>query len=161
MGSGMLLIGGNILTEIAERKPTDATTAGFVVSEHATVCAQNFISKLRVRGRKSAMEATGCTKKEGLKPKKSSVPRENNIKGHLFLDLLQSLFSNRSCLQQQEIASVNSEFDIFAHRSIQIAYKPIAPVEGNDLEFFIPANNVTYIDIDIKLYVLGKCPRSR
>jgi len=51
-----------------------------------------------------------------------------------------------------EIASVSSEFDIFAHRPIQtsvldtteVAYKPIAP-----------AVNDTYIDLDIKLYV--KC----
>jgi len=63
-----------------------------------------------------------------------------------------------------EIASVSSEFDIFAHRPIQTsvlgatkdAYKPIAPVDQNDLQFLIPADNDTYIDLDIKLYVRGK-----
>jgi len=63
-----------------------------------------------------------------------------------------------------EIASVSSEFDIFTHRpiqtsvlgTIQTAYRPIAPVDQNDLEFCIPADNDTYIDLDIKLYVRGK-----
>ena len=63
-----------------------------------------------------------------------------------------------------EIASVSSEFDIFGHRPIQTsvlgtigtAYKYIAPVDHNDREFFIPADNETYIDLDIKTYVRGK-----
>jgi len=54
-------------------------------------------------------------------------------------------------------------FDIFAHRPIQtivlrttdVPNKPIAPVDQNDLEFLIPADNDTYIDLDIKLYVRG------
>ena len=62
-----------------------------------------------------------------------------------------------------EIASVSSEFHIFAHRPIQTsvlgtietAYKPIAPVDQTDLEFFIPPDNDPYIDLDIKLYVPG------
>jgi len=63
-----------------------------------------------------------------------------------------------------KIASVISEFDIFAHRPVQTsvlvtietAYIPIAPVEKNDLEFFIPADNNTYIDLDIKVYDRSK-----
>ena len=62
-----------------------------------------------------------------------------------------------------EIATVSSEFEIFAHTSIQTCvlgtteatYKPIAPVDQNYLEFLIPADSDTYIDIDIKLYVRG------
>jgi len=56
-------------------------------------------------------------------------------------------------------ASVSSVFDIFAHGPIhtsETAYIPIAPYEQNNLKFFIPANNDTYIDLDIKLYVRGK-----
>jgi len=61
------------------------------------------------------------------------------------------------------IASVSSEFDIFVHRPIQMSlrgtiettHRPIAHVDQNDLEFFIPADE-TYIDPDIKLYVRGK-----
>jgi len=60
-----------------------------------------------------------------------------------------------------EIASVISYFDIFAHRPIQssvlgaidTAYKPIASVDQNDLEYFIPPDNHKYIAFDIKLYV--------
>ena len=63
-----------------------------------------------------------------------------------------------------EIASVSSEFDIFAHKPVQTsvlgttetAYKPIAPVDQNDLEFFISADKDIYIHLDIKLYVRGK-----
>ena len=53
-----------------------------------------------------------------------------------------------------EIASVSIEFDIFAHRPTQtsvlgvteVAKKTIAPVDQNDLEFLMPADNDTYID---------------
>ena len=59
---------------------------------------------------------------------------------------------------------VSPEFDIFArkpvHESIletlDVVYKPIASVDQNDLEFLIPADNETYIDPDINLYVRGK-----
>jgi hypothetical protein len=55
-----------------------------------------------------------------------------------------------------EIASVSSEFEIFAHRPIQtsvlgtveIVYKPITPVYRNDLDFLIPSDSDTYIDLD-------------
>ena len=47
-----------------------------------------------------------------------------------------------------EIASISSEFEIFAHKlvrtsalgTIETAYKPIAPVVQNDLEFLVPAD---------------------
>ena len=63
-----------------------------------------------------------------------------------------------------EIASFSSEFDISAHRPIQksvlgtveTVYKPIAPVDQNDLEFLIPSDSDTYIDLHIKFYVRGK-----
>ena len=59
-----------------------------------------------------------------------------------------------------EVASVSSEFDIFMHGTIQTAvlgtvetvYKPFAPVEQNDMEFVIPGDSDTYIDLDIKLF---------
>jgi len=37
-----------------------------------------------------------------------------------------------------------------------VAYKPIAPVDQNDLEFLIPSDNDPYIDLNIKLYIRGK-----
>jgi len=60
-----------------------------------------------------------------------------------------------------EIASISSEFDIFAHRSIrtpvlgtmETAYRPNASVDQNDLDYIMPADNNTYIDLDIKHYV--------
>jgi len=63
-----------------------------------------------------------------------------------------------------KIVSVGREFDILAHKdiktsvpgTIEAAYKPIAPIVQNDLDFFIHADNDTYIDLDIKLYVRGK-----
>jgi len=63
-----------------------------------------------------------------------------------------------------EIKSVNSEFDIFALRPIQMsllgtiesAYKSIDHVDQNYLVFFIPANNDTLIVPDIKLFFRDK-----
>ena len=57
-----------------------------------------------------------------------------------------------------EATSISSQVDIFIHRPIQTAvqgtvetvYKPLAPVEQNDLEFLIPGDSDTYIDLDIK-----------
>jgi len=40
--------------------------------------------------------------------------------------------------------------------TIEIAYKPIVPVDQNDLEFLIPADKDNYIRLDIQLYVRGK-----
>jgi len=61
-----------------------------------------------------------------------------------------------------EVTSISSLFDIFMHRPIQTVvqgtvetvFKPL--VEQNDLEFLIPRDADTYIDLDIKLYFLGK-----
>jgi len=63
-----------------------------------------------------------------------------------------------------EVASNSYEFDIFAHKPVQTsvlgtietAYKPIAPVKQNDLEFLIPGDKDNYIRLDIQLYVRGK-----
>jgi len=60
-----------------------------------------------------------------------------------------------------EVATISSEFDIFAHKplqtsvpgTIETAYKPIAPVEQNDIEFLIPGDKENYIRLDIQLSV--------
>jgi hypothetical protein len=66
------------------------------------------------------------------------------------------------------VLSVSSEFDIFSSKPVQtsvletteVEYKPIAPITQSDLEFNIPADHDTYIDLDIKLYVRGKITAS-
>jgi hypothetical protein len=58
----------------------------------------------------------------------------------------------------------SSEFDIFASKPVQeslletteVVYKPTASLDQSDLEFLIPVDNESYIDLDIKLYVRGK-----
>ena len=63
-----------------------------------------------------------------------------------------------------DLEFITSKFDIFAHKPIQTAilgtdvvlYKRIATVDQKDLEFFIPDDTETYIDLDIKLIVRGK-----
>jgi len=63
-----------------------------------------------------------------------------------------------------EVASISSEFEIFAHKPVQTSvlgtietvYKPIAPVEQNYLEFLIPGDKDNYIRLYIQLYVRGK-----
>ena len=59
---------------------------------------------------------------------------------------------------------MGTEFYIFAPKPRQIAfegsfetiYKPIASVDQTDIEFLIPGDSETYIDLDLKLYIKGK-----
>jgi len=56
-----------------------------------------------------------------------------------------------------------AEFDIFAHKPVQTSiletietiFRPTASVDQTDLEFLIPAENDTYIDLNIRLFVRG------
>ena len=58
-----------------------------------------------------------------------------------------------------DVVSASTEVDIFATRPVQssttetteTAYKPIASLGQSDLEFPIPANHDTYIDLNIQL----------
>jgi hypothetical protein len=50
-----------------------------------------------------------------------------------------------------EALSVSSEFDIFAQKPVQTSVQSIASVNQNDLEFLIPVENDTYIDLNIRL----------
>ena len=60
--------------------------------------------------------------------------------------------------------SASTEFDIFATRHVQsstietieTADKPIASLDESDLEFLVPADHDTYIDLNIQLYVPRK-----
>jgi hypothetical protein len=40
--------------------------------------------------------------------------------------------------------------------TIETIFRPIASVDQSDLEFLIPAEHDTYIDLNIRLYVRGK-----
>jgi len=59
---------------------------------------------------------------------------------------------------------MGTEFDIFAPKPRQIAvegttetiYKPIASIDKTSIEFLIPGDSDTYIDLDLKLYIRGK-----
>jgi len=58
---------------------------------------------------------------------------------------------------------MGTEFDIFAPKPRQIAvegtietiYKPIASIDQTDIEFLIPGDSETYIDLELKLYIKG------
>ena len=62
------------------------------------------------------------------------------------------------------VSFVVTEFDIFAPKLIQSAvlettdtvYKPLASLNQDDLEFLIPADPETYIDLDIEVFVKGQ-----
>ena len=61
-------------------------------------------------------------------------------------------------------ACTKSELDLFLAKPVQTAilgirdilYKSIASVNQTNLEFVIPGDNETHIDLNIKLYVHGK-----
>jgi hypothetical protein len=63
-----------------------------------------------------------------------------------------------------EYATTRSEFDIFVKKPVQSAvlwsrvthYKPVAAVDQSDLEFHIPSDLETYVDLGIHLSVRGK-----
>jgi hypothetical protein len=57
VGREALRSGGNILTDIAEKKSPDVSTRD-IVSKHVTESSQNLISKLRGRGRKRTRVAS-------------------------------------------------------------------------------------------------------
>jgi len=42
----------------------------------------------------------------------------------------------------------------------EVSYKPIASVDQSDLEFLIPSESDTYIDLNIRLYVRGKLTKN-
>jgi hypothetical protein len=66
------------------------------------------------------------------------------------------------------ISFESSEFDIFASKPLQefllettkVVHKPITCFNQSDLEFLIPADTGTYIDLDINLYIRGKLTSS-
>ena len=57
-----------------------------------------------------------------------------------------------------------TKFYIFAPKPRKVAvegttetiYKPIASIDQLDIEFLIPGDSETYIDLDLKLYIKGK-----
>jgi hypothetical protein len=64
--------------------------------------------------------------------------------------------------------TASSELDIFAPKPVQsavlgttqVVYKPTADVEPSDLEFVVPADNDTYIDTNIHLFIRGKLTKA-
>jgi len=67
-------------------------------------------------------------------------------------------------MSDADVTSDSCEFGIFMPRPIQPAvlvtvemvYNPLDLVEQNALEFLIPGDLDTYIDLDMKFYVRGK-----
>jgi len=80
--------------------------------------------------------------KTGGKPK--NIKRDRVRKWEIFF-----FSSVTSYLAQKPIQT-------FVFRSIESAYKHIAPVDQNDLEIFISVEHDTYIDFEINIYVRGK-----
>jgi len=106
VGHKTLRTGAKILTDIAERKPTDATTAGDLVFKHVTESAENLICKLRGCGRKRTHGAAvaGGNKKKGSQG--SSVPRKKYYKGTYFPSFISVTLQQPIMSAAAEIASV-------------------------------------------------------
>jgi len=149
--------GGKIITDIAKNKSPDFNAEDIIsklVRDTVTESKRYVFGKLRVRGLKRAKRV--APKKQG--GKSLTRPVQGNKKGYLLLVLISHIMS------AAEVASISNEFDIFAHNPVQTsllgtivtAYKPIAPVDQNDLEFLIPADKDHYIRLDIQLNVRCK-----
>ena len=142
MGRETLRTGGKILTDIAK---CDDVSAGDKVSKHVTVTTQKMIIKLRGRGRKRGHGGAVAGGKEKWRRKEFKHAPRKIIKGTFFPGFTSVTLQQSVMSAAAEITSVSSEFDVFAHRPIQtsvlgtkeVAYKPIAPVDQNELEFLI------------------------
>ena len=64
----------------------------------------------------------------------------------------------------EEPSFVGSEFDLFARKpkqdccegTTETIFKPIASVDQTDIEFVIPGDSETYINLNLKLFIRGK-----
>ena len=62
------------------------------------------------------------------------------------------------------LSFVGTEYDTFYRKVVQSAvlesietiYKPIASVDQTDIEFSVPGDSETYIDLELKLFIKGK-----
>ena len=63
-----------------------------------------------------------------------------------------------------DVVSASTDFEIFITRLVQTStlekletsYKPIDALDQSDLEFLVPADQETYIDLNIQLNIRGK-----
>jgi len=61
----------------------------------------------------------------------------------------------------EEPSYLGTEFDLFARKAKQDSfldtteaiYKPIVSVDQTDIEFVIPGDSETYIDLNLKLFI--------
>ena len=150
VGRETLRTGGKILSDLADNTAGDVRPR-HIVAKHVSHSAQNLIQNLLGRGRKrvATLHSRGYAKK---RRRRRRLPRLRNR--HLFIGLIISYPTMAA-----DVVSASTEFDIFATRPVQssttetteTAYKPIASLVQSDLEFPIPANHDTYIDLNIQL----------
>jgi len=154
------------MTEIAD----NPAQTGHILSQHMSESTQKIIKKLRGGGgsrkRKRAYSLKPRkhkAKRARITKRKSSSSKRKAPSKTINRDILVIRISHYP-IMSGDVEFVTSEFDIFAQKPIQTAilethvvhYKPIATVDQNDREFFIPGDTESYIDLDIKLYVKGR-----
>jgi len=130
-----------------------------IVSRRVSETAQNLIGKLRGRGRKRKAN-------KAVKRKKITAPKKEDYKKRYLLlsDIILYWTAVAAAAAAAMSVSLSSEFDIFAPKPVQasvietteVCYKPIASVDQSDLEFLIPSNSDTFIDLNIRLYIRGQ-----
>ena len=154
VGRETLRNGGKRLSDLANNTSSDDKTR-HIIAKYVSDSAQTLIQKLRGKGCKRA----AALKPRGLPSKEGENEGDKDYKnGHLFIGRVISFPTMAA-----EVVSASTEFDIFSNRSVQTstietietAYKPIASLYQNDLEFLIPADLDKYIDLNIQLYVRG------
>ena len=142
------------MTDIARSSPDQNPRD--IVSKHVTATTQNLIDKLRGRG---------CKRKKSGKTVKQKARESGDLqKRHFCLIYIIRILVAMSA----NTVSVISEFYIFTSKPVQtsdletteVKHKPIAFVNQSDLEFLIPGDNDTYIDLDIKFYIGGKLTKA-
>ena len=157
MGSEALIAGRNIVSDMARNTDTNAKIRD-ILRRNVDQSAHTVINKLSAQGRKrnrTKSTKRGKAKKAKKQPARGKEKKKQNIKEISFPNRLPS---------SPKHGSGSSEFDIFAQKPVQMSAqetieticRPIVSMDQSDLEFLIPAENDTYIDLHIRLLFRGK-----
>ena len=149
----------SFLSYLLHHKYSVSTTAsrskaGDIVAKCVFLSAQNLILKLRGRGRKRA-----APKSRGnlLRRKGQAYKKRHHLIRRIF----------RFPTMSADAVSVSTVFDILATRPVHTStrddrdgLKHKASVDQSDLEFLVPEDHDTYIDLNYHLYIRGKLTKA-
>jgi hypothetical protein len=158
LGREALRIGGKILSDTAMTEHPQIE-ARDITSKNLSESTGNIIKKVRGGGGRKRKKRRG-----NYITQTYSKESQNYKKRCIFLNYISSCLA-----MSEEVADyLSTNFDIFPSKpvqtsvleSIETSYKTVASIDQSDLEFRMPADSETYLDLDIKLYIRGKLTKA-